>query len=88
MQKTTLIAALLAVTAMPAIGAVVRPTLIGVDSENDPRAKEAYAFQCNEWAQKKTFADDNAKTKSIQDCTSSMAQVWPLGADDSDTEEG
>lgn len=84
MHKTSLISAMLIATAMPAFAAVAQPNMAGVDNPNDPRAKEAYAFQCNEWAQGITFSEDGAKEKYVTQCTADMAQVWPLGADDSD----
>ena len=86
MQKTRLIAAMLLATAMPAIAAVTQPNMAGLDNPNDPRAKEAYAFQCNEWAEKITFGEEGAKEKYVAQCTADMAQVWPLGPDESSDE--
>jgi hypothetical protein len=84
MYKQILTATLFFALTPSAIAATERPTMAGVVEPNDPRAKEAYTYQCKEWAAQSPFENEQAREAYIENCVSDMAKVWPLGMDESE----
>jgi hypothetical protein len=83
MLKQILITTLFFTAASSAIAAA-HATMAGLSDPNDPRVKEAYTAQCNEWAGQTTFENEQAKDTYMNNCVSDMAQVWPVGMDESE----
>lgn len=83
MNKPLILAAIGLLFTLPAIGDTL-PTspLATAQDESDPQVVAIYQRQCNQWADQNQFQGDQ-RNDYLANCVQDMAQVWPVGLEQS-----